>query len=139
MRKMTQYHEYLRQMPLFAGLDDKSLDAVGQTATSLHLDAGTVLIREGARSHDMFVTINGTLEVTRNGEHVADIESGGFVGELGLLTRARRNATVTAKTDVELVEIDGRSFSALLADVPSIAAQMLPVVAERSMAGTASN
>lgn len=139
MRKTTRYHQYLRQLPLFSGLDEKSLDAVGQTATSLRLDAGTVLIREGARSHDMFVTISGTLEVTRNGEHVADIGSGGFVGELGLLTRSPRNATVTATTDVELVEIDGRSFSALIADVPSIAAHMLPVVAERSMAGSASN
>ena len=87
----------------------------------------------------MFVTISGTLEVTRDRVHVADVGSGGFVGELGLLTRARRNATVTAKTDVELIEIDGRSFSVLPADVPHIATQMLPVVAERVMAASAAN
>ena len=139
MRKPNEYHQYLRQLPLFAKLDDRSLDAVGRTATTLYLAAGTVLMREGDRARDLIITVSGTLEVTRDGVHVADVESGGFVGELGLLTGEPRNATVTAKTDVELIEIDSRSFSALLADVPSLATKMLPVVAERTMANAAAN
>jgi CRP-like cAMP-binding protein len=126
------YHDYLRQVPMFADLDDGELDAVGQAATDLDMKAGSVIMREGATAHEMVIVVNGTLEVTRDGEHVADIGPGGIAGELALLTRAHRNSTVTAKTDVTMLHIDGREFASLLEDVPEIAVKMLPVVAQRA-------
>jgi CRP-like cAMP-binding protein len=50
---------------------------------------------------------------------------------MAVLARTQRNSTVTAKTDVEVLHIDGRSLQALFADVPQIAVKMLPVVAGR--------
>lgn len=130
MRK-NEYHEYLKQVPLFADLDKNELDQVAQAATDLDLDAGNVLMREGRSAHEMVVVFNGTLEVTRDGEHVADIGPGGFAGEMALLTHSHRNSTVTTKTACSVLHIDGRAFSALLADVPEIAVKMLPVIAGR--------
>lgn len=127
----NKYHEHLRQVPLFADLDDDELDHVGQAATELDFKAGKVLMREGSTAHEMFVITSGTVEVTRDGEHVADIGPGGFAGEMALLTHAHRNSTVTATTDITVIHIDGRSFSALLAEVPQIAVKMLPIVATR--------
>ncbi len=127
----NQYHEHLRQVPLFAGLDSDELDAVGQTATELDYEAGHVLMHEGARAHEMFVLMEGTVEVTKDGEHVADIGAGGFVGEMALLSHSSRNSTVTATTDVVVLHIDGREFGTLLTRVPTIAAKMLPIVATR--------
>lgn len=127
----NQYHQYLRQIPLFAELDTDELDAVSQAATDLNLKAGSVIMREGATAHEMVIVVTGSLEVTRDGEHIADIGPGGFAGELALLTRAHRNSTVVAKTDVELLHIDGRAFTGLMQDVPEIAVKMLPVVAAR--------
>ena len=127
----NQYHEYLRQVPLFADLDAHELDHVAQSATDLELTAGNVLMREGSMAHEMVVVVDGTLEVTRDGEHVADIGPGGFAGEMALLTHSHRNSTVTTKTACSVLHIDGRAFSALLADVPEIAVKMLPVVASR--------
>lgn len=130
MSKNT-YHDELRKVPLFADLRADELDALAQTATGLRFEAGKVLMREGQVAHEMFVVLSGTLEVTRGGEHVADIGPGGFAGEMALLTHSHRTSTVTATTDVALLHIDGRSFSTLLEEVPQIAVRMLPVVASR--------
>lgn len=132
----NQYHEYLKKVPLFADLDKSELDHVSQAATDLDLDEGDVLMREGSLANEMVVVVEGTLEVTRDGEHVADIGPGGFAGEMALLTHSHRNSTVTTKTKCAVLHIDGRAFSALLADVPEIAVKMLPIVAGRVTANS---
>jgi CRP-like cAMP-binding protein len=130
MSKNT-YHQYLKQVPLFSDLDDDELDEVAQKATDLDLKAGSVIMREGATAHEMVIVVRGTLEVTRGDEHIADIGPGGFAGEMALIARAHRNSTVTAKTDVALLHIDGRDFAGLLQDVPQVAVKMLPVIVKR--------
>ena len=130
MAKHT-YRDHLREIPLFADLDGDELDAIARVATELDLPAGKALMREGEFAHEMFVVIQGTVEVTRGGAHIADIGPGGFAGEMALLTHAKRNSTVITKTAVDVIHIDGRSFSALLDEVPRIAVKMLPVVASR--------
>jgi CRP/FNR family cyclic AMP-dependent transcriptional regulator len=125
------YTDHLRKVTLFSDLDAKELDAVGRAATELDLKAGSVLMRQGKRAHEMFVLTKGTVEISKDGTIVAEVGPGGFVGEMALLTNAHRNATVTAKTDVEVIHLDGRAFGALLRDVPQIAVKMLPIVAAR--------
>jgi CRP-like cAMP-binding protein len=127
----NKYHEYLRGVPLFRDLDSRELDAVGAVVTDLRFQAGDVLIRQGDSAHEMFIVAVGELEVTRDGEHIADIGPGSFAGEMAVLARTQRNSTVTAKSDVEVLHIDGRSLQALFADVPEIAVKMLPIVAGR--------
>jgi len=129
-----RYHDDLRRVPLFADLSEDELDAVGRTATELPFEAGTVLMKEGEVAHEMVIVLEGTLEVTRGGQHIADIGPGGFAGEMALLTRATRNSTVAASTPVVVIHLDGRSFSGLLHDVPRIAVRMLPIVAGRAAA-----
>lgn len=127
----NSYHQYLKQVPLFSELDDDELDQVASKATDLVLKAGSVIMREGATAHEMVIVMDGTLEVTRGDDHVADISAGGFAGEMALISRAHRNSTVTAKTDVALLHIDGRDFAALLQDVPRVAVKMLPIIVNR--------
>jgi len=131
MAKKNQYHEHLKSIPLFAGLDRHELDVIASAAVELRLPAGRVLMSQGAVAHEMFVVMEGTLEVIRDGEHVADIGAGGFAGEMALLTHAHRHASVVAKTDVTVLDIDGRSFSFVLEEAPQIAVKMLPIVAGR--------
>ena len=125
------YYRHLRSVPLFADLSRRELEVVGQAATDLELPAGRVLITEGSSGHEMFVVTDGTLDVTADGEHLAEIGPGEFVGEMALLTHCPRNATVTATTDVTVIHLDGRAFSAMLEKAPQIAVKMLPVVAGR--------
>jgi CRP-like cAMP-binding protein len=130
------YHDHLTSIPLFAGLNEDELDAVAHAATQLDYRAGKVLMREGELAHEMFVVVSGTLEVTRGGEHIADIGPGGFAGEMALLTHAHRNSTVSAKTDASVLHIDGREFSGVLQQAPLIASKLLPVVAARMAANS---
>jgi CRP/FNR family cyclic AMP-dependent transcriptional regulator len=138
MTKHT-FHDHLRTIPMFADLDDDEVDAVARLATELDLPAGKVLMREGEFAHEMVVLVSGTVEVTLHGEHIADIGPGGFAGEMALLTHAQRNSTVVTKTQVDVIHIDGRSFSALLDEVPQIAVKMLPIVAGRVTANSVSH
>lgn len=125
------YHDHLKQVPLFADLDSDELDEVAQCATQLDYKAGKVLMAEGGSAHEMFVVVEGEVEVTRGGEHIADLGPGSFAGEMALLTHTHRNSTVTTKTAASVLHLDGRGFSAILRDVPSIAAKMLPIIASR--------
>ncbi len=109
------YHEHLKSIPLFSDLNDDELDAVAAITTELDVKHGST----------------GSLEVTRGGEHVANIGPGGFAGEMALLTHARRDATVTATTDTTVLHLDGRSFGGMLEQAPMVAVKMLPVVAAR--------
>ena len=129
-----RYHDDLRKVPLFADLSDDDLNAVGRTATELSFEPGSILMKEGELAHEMVIVVEGTLEVTRGGQHIADIGPGGFAGEMALLTRATRNSTVAASTPVVVIHLDGRSFYGLLQDVPRIAVGMLPIVASRATA-----
>lgn len=125
------YHDHLKQVTLFADLDEDELDAVARCATQLDYKAGKVLMTEGGSAHEMFVVVEGVVEVTRDGEHVADLGPGSFAGEMALLTHTHRNSTVTTKTAASVLHLDGRGFTGVIHEVPSIAAKMLPIIAAR--------
>ncbi len=132
MAKNT-YHDHLRQVPLFADLDDDELDALDLATTELDYGPGRTLVHEGQLAHEMFVVVSGSVEVTRGGQHVADVGPGDFVGELAMLTHSHRHGSVTTKTETTVLHIDGRALSSLLRDVPQIAVKMLPIVAARAI------
>ena len=125
------YHDHLTPIPLFAGLDEDELDAVAHASTQLDFKAGKVITHAGELAHEMYVVVEGTLEVSRDGHHIADIGPGGFAGELALLTHTHRSADVIAKTDVSVLHIDGREFAGVIDAAPRIAAKLLPVIAAR--------
>lgn len=121
----------LRSVPLFADLSRGELQQLGRVTTELQLAPGEVIIRQGDVARDMFVVADGTLEVTRDGAHVALVDAGGFVGETGLLTGDRRNATVTAVSDAVVFHIDGRALDHVLDQAPRIGVKMLRAVSRR--------
>ena len=125
------YLDHLRQVPLFAGFDRHDLEHLDRISTELQFPAGAVLMREGETAHEFIVVLEGVLDVSRGGEHIADIGPGAFAGEMGLLLRTQRNSTVAAGTDVTVLHIEGSGFAALLEDVPQLAVKMLPIVAGR--------
>jgi CRP-like cAMP-binding protein len=128
---MRRHDDHLKDIPLFNGFTNRDLEHVDRISTELEVPAGQVLMEEGTIGHEMVVVLDGTLEVTRGGRHVADIGRGGFAGELALLCHRPRNSRVVAKTDATVLHLDGRGFSLLLEEVPQLAVKMLPIVAAR--------
>ncbi len=127
------YIEHLRNVPLFSKLSDSELERIATVATELREHAGKTLLREGGSALEMFVVLDGELEVSREGKHVATLGPGAFAGELALLAHAPRSSSVTCTTDTTILHIDGRAFGPLLQDAPQIAVKMLPIVAQRAI------
>lgn len=121
----------LAQVPLFSACSKKELQALARRADDRKVDAGTVLVREGAAGDAFFVIVSGQAEVDRSGTVVATIGPGTFFGDLALLDMAPRNATVTAKTDMELVVLGQREFSAMIDESSAFARKLLMGLAHR--------
>jgi len=95
--------------PCFRGLDAKDLDRLAPHVTERRLAAGEALVEEGAPATSLFVVTEGSLEVSRQGDHgtvsLGSVNPGGLVGEVALFDRGRRSATARAKTPAVVWEI----------------------------------
>lgn len=123
--------DHLAEVPLFAACSRKDLQLVAKRAEDVKVDAGKQLVTEGDAGTEFFVIIDGNATVRTHGQKVAELGPGSFFGELALLERAPRNATVTADTPMELVVLGQREFAGLLDDVPEFAHKLLAGLARR--------
>jgi cAMP-dependent protein kinase regulator len=97
----------LSTLPLFEDVADDELAEIATFAQEVTVEEGRELVREGDFSYEFMAIEEGEAEVTRHGEHVADLGPGDFFGEMGLLEKTLRNATVTAKTPMRVVTLTG--------------------------------
>jgi CRP-like cAMP-binding protein len=125
--------ERLSQVELFSTCGKRELARIAALTVEIEVPAGRVLMREGDRALECFVIEQGTARVTIRGRRATKVGPGDCFGEMALLlpSPARRSATVTAESDMRLLVLTSREFSALLKDVPSVAQKVLAVVGER--------
>jgi len=116
---------------LFAPSSSRDLRKVRQSLDEVTADAGEVLCEEGTSGHEFFLIVNGTAAVRRKGRKVATLGPGGYFGELALLDRGPRSATVVAETDMELLVLEQRHFLGLLDTLPSLGRKLLGAMATR--------
>jgi CRP/FNR family cyclic AMP-dependent transcriptional regulator len=121
----------LRSLPLFADVSDEELSQIATFAQEISVEAGRELVREGDFSYEFMAIEEGEAEVTRQGEHVADLGPGDFFGEMGLLEKTLRNATVTAKTPMQLVTLTGWDLRRIERTVPQAVARVRSVLEAR--------
>ena len=118
-------------VPLFSGCSRRELKLLAKTAVVEPRAAGAMLVTQGERGTNAFVILRGTCRVLRNGRRVGAVEAGGVVGELSMLNRAPRNATVVADSELEVAILERRDFVALLRQSPSISHKLLETLAAR--------
>ena len=123
--------DLIKGVPLFASASRQELAEIASIADQLDLPEGTVLIREGATGREFFVLIEGTADVERGGKKVASIGAGDFFGEIALIAKTPRNATITTTSPVRALVITDRAFRQLLDHSPQIAVGVLTALAER--------
>jgi CRP/FNR family transcriptional regulator, cyclic AMP receptor protein len=95
----------LRAVPLFAEMADRDLKVIATFATEDSVPAGTMLMREGDYSNDMVAIESGTADVLQGDRTVASLGPGDIVGEMGVLARDLRNASVVATSPMRLVRM----------------------------------
>jgi predicted MFS family arabinose efflux permease len=100
---------------IFAGASRAVLEAIAEELTQQHVVAGEVVIHEGAEPDDLFIVERGHFDVTtaQKGQ-VGELKDGDYFGEIGLLHKIPRTATVTASVDGELWRMPGEMFLQLV-------------------------
>jgi CRP/FNR family transcriptional regulator, cyclic AMP receptor protein len=131
MARHDAFIDHLQQVPIFSALSKRDLQLVARRGEDVRVPAGKVLVNEGETGHEFFVIIEGTARVTRRGKRVATLGPGGAFGELALLDKAPRNATVIAETPMELVVLGQREFAGIVDEVPGFARKLLAGMAAR--------
>ncbi len=121
----------LKSIPLFQTVPEEELREIAPFAQEVSVEEGRHLVREGDYSYELLAIEEGEAEVTRAGEHVADLGPGDFFGELGLLEKDRRNATVVAKTPMRLITLTGWDFKRMERTMPEAVARVRAVLEER--------
>jgi CRP-like cAMP-binding protein len=121
----------LGAVPLFADLDERSLQAIATLARERDEAAGEVLMREGEPGETFFVIVGGTVRVDQGGSTVRSMLAGGFLGEVALLDRSPRTATATCVTDCRLLTLGHFEFDRLMARFPEVRAKVVTAMARR--------
>jgi CRP-like cAMP-binding protein len=123
--------DLLKSTPLFAGCSKSELRELAKNSDEIDLRDDYVFVREGRPGREFFVIFEGTAQVTAKGRKLAQLGPGDWFGEIALLTKAPRTATVTAVGPVRSLVLTDRAFRRVVESMPSIGIKVLASVGER--------
>jgi CRP/FNR family cyclic AMP-dependent transcriptional regulator len=121
----------LANVPLFSACSRKDLGKIAKASDEVEVKAGRVLVDQGKTGHEFFLILDGSATVRANNRKVATLGTGDYFGELSLLSREPRDASVTADTDMKLLILGQREFTGLLDSIPGLASKILAIMARR--------
>ncbi len=118
----------LSDLELFADCSRDQLRQIASLTTYVELERNRVLMQEGAPAKEFIIIGSGTARISKETEWgtttVAEVGSGEFIGEMGLLSNGPRTATVTASTDLGVFVSSAGEFKSILHIAPSVASKV---------------
>ncbi len=123
--------QLLAKVPLFSACSSHELAAISRLVTPVSIGAGKVVTRQDENKLEFIVIVEGTATVSIDGQVVATLGPGDFVGEIALLDGGPRTATVTADTDLVAEAMSAREFWSALEQSPQLTRSILKGVAAR--------
>jgi CRP-like cAMP-binding protein len=124
--------EELKSVPLFASLSDDALRELATWIAEVGVPEGKHLVDQGDYAYHLFVIQEGTAEVTRDGETIAELGPGEFFGEMGVLGKGQRNATVISKSPMKLLTLWEPDIDRMRKKAPEMLEQLQEAIRERS-------
>jgi CRP-like cAMP-binding protein len=121
----------LAQAPLFTGLSQRELRELAKVTEDLDVPEGKVLCKEGDWAREFFVIVEGETRVSKKGRKVATLADGDFFGEIALVEKVPRTATVTATTPLRVLVLTNNAFWSLIDRYPGIERKILRALAHR--------
>ena len=121
----------LKRVPLFADVPEESLKKIAPFTNVDEFAEGVVVMREGGFSNDFYVIEDGTAEVSRDGEKIAEVGPGDVIGEEGLLEKSQRSATITATSTMRVIKIEHWELSRMKKSMPEVVDRLRGLVEER--------
>jgi CRP-like cAMP-binding protein len=131
MDRHTWIDERLQQVPMFEELSKKQLRQISSLMTRIERPAGTVLIEEGRTGHEFFIVLEGEVEVRHGDQVIATRGPGEYFGEIALLDKRPRTATVVVTKPVVVEVLGPQEFASLLAQAPELSQEMMATMARR--------
>lgn len=122
----------LKSIPLFASLSKSERRRVASYTDEVDVSAGSALVEEGAFAYEFFVIQEGTAEVRRDGQHVAQLGPGDFLGEMGAIGKSRRNASVIAEGPMRVAVMTARDLRIIDSEIPRVAERIREAISSRS-------
>jgi CRP/FNR family transcriptional regulator, cyclic AMP receptor protein len=123
--------ELIKRVPLFSECSRKDLAEIAAIADEIDLREGKELTKEGRAGREFFVLIEGDADVKKGSRRINRLGAGDFFGEIALVTRRPRTATVIATSPVRALVITDRSFRSLLEHQPEIQSKVMSALAAR--------
>jgi CRP/FNR family cyclic AMP-dependent transcriptional regulator len=123
--------EVLKNVPLFAGLDDRELEQIASTMRERRFSSGDTVTEEGAGGAGFFVVEDGEADVSVDGQPRGSIGPGDYFGEIALLTGSDRTATIKATSDMVCWGMTPWDFRPLVESNSTIAWKLLTAMAEK--------
>ena len=127
----NQKIDLIRKVPLFSRLSKPELRDLAMLADEIDLRDGKEMTRQGHPGREFFVLLEGTADVRKNGRKINTLGPGDFFGEIALVSREPRTATVTATSPVRTLVITDRSFRRLLDESPQVKTKVMEAMATR--------
>lgn len=124
------------RVPLFNALPASEIMEIMRYLNSMSVDAGEVIVHEGDLAESMYFIASGAVNVEIPGQPVR-LEEGHFFGEMALLRRSKRSATVRAATRTKLLVLDSSDLRDLMERKPHIAGAIEEVARQRAAGGAA--
>jgi CRP-like cAMP-binding protein len=124
----------LRSIGFFESLPREERALVAQHADELDVAEGTQLVRQGEFAYEFFIIEDGGAEVIRDGERIAELGPGDFLGEMGIVGKVVRNATVTTTSPSTVIVMTEQAFRSMSRSSPDVADRIAAAVEERCQA-----
>lgn len=121
----------LQNIDLFCGFDDTELACFAETIEELSLPAGTTLFAEGTPGQDMFILLQGSLQIFKNKRAITTVQPINYVGEMAIVEEKTRSASVICSTPVNLLRITAAQFNTYLASQPNSLVSLLKTLSQR--------
>lgn len=123
--------DQLKNVPLFAALGDKELKSIADSMTERSFDAGSTVTEEGKSGIGFFVIQDGSATVSVDGKEVRKLGAGDYFGEIALMAKSPRTATIVADTDLHCSGLTAWDFRALIEGNPAMSVTLLETLAQR--------
>jgi CRP-like cAMP-binding protein len=116
---------------MFSACSGAQLRTIRKAIEEVEVPADRVLCEEGTLGREFFFIVSGTASVRRKGRKVATLQAGRYFGELSLLDRKPRSATIVSETPMTLLVLEQRRFNGLLDDMPTLSHKLLVAMSQR--------
>lgn len=121
----------LSKIWLFSTSSARDLRTIRRALENVTVPPGKVLCEEGTIGREFFLIVEGTASVRRHGRRIATLGPEQYFGELALLDRRPRSATVVSETEMQLLVLEQRQFNTILDAVPALGRKLLAAMATR--------